>query len=239
MLTEQCQKARSTIEALVVAQRHQHQRSALRERSEEWTKVRTDWAKAVEQASWIDLRPESLPDCRRIHLTLRADAVEAARRLGDMQDVASLAADPLWKRLLQTTSKAAEILRAATQSAWRARVESMERPAAPAALRAKVASIPANREVLRRYEQLYSVYERLAAQPMPRTVDDAVALRTAEAECKAAADSLSYDVPPAVEAFFRAVDGRTATLAILTPEVLQWLREHGQLNQYVIGSRQA
>lgn len=239
MLTEQCQQARSTIEALVVAQRHQHQRSTLRERSEEWDKARTDWAKAVEQAGWIDLRPESVPDCARIQLTLRADAVEAAKRLGDMQDVASLAKDPLWKRLLQATGKAAEVLRAATQAAWRAWVESMERPIAPAALRAKVASIPANREILKRYEQLHASYERLAAQSAPRTAGDATALRTAEAECKAAVDGLSYDVPPAVEAFFRAVDGRSATLAILTPDVLQWLREHGQLDQYAIRSMHA
>jgi hypothetical protein len=236
MLTEQCQQARSTIEALVVAQRHQHQRSTLRERSEEWHKARTDWAKVVEQAGWINLRPESVPDCARILLTLRADAAEAAKRLGDIQDVASLAKDPLWKRLLQATGKAAEVLRAATQAAWRAWVESMERPIAPAALRAKVASIPANREILKRYEQIHASYERLAAQSAPRTAGDATALRTAEAECKAAVDGLSYDVPPAVEAFFRAVDGRSATLAILSPDVLQWLREHGQLDQYAIRS---
>lgn len=239
MLTEQCQQARSTIESLVVAQQHQHQRTTLRERSEEWNKARTDWAKAVEQAGWIDLRPESVPDYTRLQLTLRADAVAAAKRLGDMQDVASLAADPLWKRLLQATGKAAEILRAATQVAWRARVESIARPVAPAALRAKVASIPANREILKRYEHLYAAYERLAAQSAPRTAGDAEALRTAEAECKAAVDGLSYDVPPAVEAFFRAVDGRTATLAILTPDVLQWLRERGQLDQYAIRSMHA
>lgn len=239
MLTEQCQQARSAIETLVVAQRHQHQRSTLRERSAEWDKARTDWAKAVEQAGWIDLRPESVPDCARIQVALRADAGEAAKRLGDMQDVASLATDPLWMRLLQANGKAAEVLRGATQATWRALVESMERPIAPAALRAKVAGIPANREILKRYEQVHAVYERLAAQLAPRTAGDAAALRTAEAECKAAVDGLSYDVPPAVEAFFRAVDGRTATLAILTPDVLQWLREHGQLDQYAIRSMHA
>ena len=236
MLTEQCQQARFTIETLVVAQRHQHQRSTLRERSTEWDKARSEWAKAVEQANWVGLRPESVADCVRIQLALRADAREAAKRLGDMQDVASLATDPLWMRLLQATGKAAEVLRGATQAAWRDWVESMERPIAPAVLRAKVASIPANREILKRYEQVHAVYERLAAQSAPRSAGDAAALRTAEAECKAAVAGLSYDVPPAVEAFFRAVDGRTATLAILTPEVLQWLREHSQLDQYAIRS---
>ena len=236
ILTEQCQQARFAIEKLVVAQRHQHQRSTLRERSTEWDKARSEWAKAVEQANWVGLRPESVADCARIQLALRADAREAAKRLGDMQDVASLATDPLWMRLLQATGKAAEVLRGATQAAWRDCVESMERPIAPTALRAKVASIPANREILERYEQVHATYQRLATQAMPRSAGDAAALRTAEAECKMAVADLSYDVPQAVEAFFRAVDGRTATLAILTPEVLQWLREHSQLDQYAIRS---
>lgn len=236
MLTEQCQQARSTIEALVVAQRHQHQRSTLRERTTEWEKARTDWTKAVEQAGWIHLRPEMVPDCARIQLALRSDARDAEKRLGEMQDVASLATDPLWTRLLRATDKASEALRGATQAAWRAWVESTDRPIAPAALRSKVASIPANREILKRYEQVHAAYERLAAQSVPRSAGDADALRTAEAECKAAVAGLSYDVPPAVEAFFRAVDGRTATLATLTPNVLQWLREHDQLDQYAIRS---
>lgn len=239
MLTEKCQQARSAIEALVVAQRHQHQRSTLRERSTEWTEARAGWAKAVEQAGWIGMRPDHVPDCARMQLALRADAGEAAKRLGAMQDVASLATDPLWMRLLQATRKAAELLRGATQAGWRDLVESMERPIAPAALRAKVASIPANREILKRYEQVHATYERLAAQAAPRSAGDADALRTAEAECRAAVDGLSYDVPRAVEAFFRAVDGRTATLAVLTPDVLQWLREHGQLDQYAIRSMHA
>lgn len=236
MLTEQCQQARSSIEALVVAQRHQHQRSTLRERTAEWDKARTDWAKAVEQAGWIHLRPETVPDCARIQLALRNDAREAEKRLGDMQDVASLATDPLWTRLLRATDKATEALRGATQAAWRAWVESTDRPIAPTVLRSKVASIPANREILKRYEQAHAIYERLAAQSAPRGTGDPAALRAAEAECKAAVDGLSYNVPPAVEVFFRAVDGRIATLASLTPEVLQWLREHDQLDQYAIRS---
>ena len=238
-LTEQCHQARSAIEALVVAQRHQHQRTTLRERSTEWAEARAGWAKAVEQAGWIGMRPDSVPDCVKMQLALRADAGEAAKRLGDLQDVASLATDPLWMRLLQATRKSAEFLRGATQAEWRALVESMESPIAPAALRAKVASIPANREILKRYEQVHATYERLAAQPAPRSAGDADALRMAEAECRVAVDGLSYDVPPAVEAFFRAVDGRTATLAILTPDVLQWLREDGKLDQYAIRSLHA
>jgi hypothetical protein len=235
-LIEQCQQARSTIESLVVAQRHQHQRSTLRERTTEWTKVRTDWTKAVEQAEWITLIPDSVPECAKIQLGLRGDAREAAARLGDMQGVASLAVDPLWTRLLQSNNKATEALRAATQVAWRALIEKTERPIAPAALHAKVASIPANREILKRYEQVHTVYERLAGQLTPRSAGDVEALRVAEAACNAAVDGLSYNVPPAVEAFFRAVDGHTATLANLTPEVLQWLREHNHLNQYTIRS---
>lgn len=235
-LAEQCQQARSTIEALVVAQRLQHQRTTLRERTTEWEKARSDWAKAVEQAGWIHLRPESVPDCAKIQLALRRDAREAQKRLSDMQDVSSLATDPLWTRLLRSTDKAAEALRRATQNAWRTWVESTERPIAPAVLRSKVASIPANREILKRYQQVHAVYERLAAQSEPRGAADAAELRAAEAECKEAVDGLSYNVPAAVEVFFRAVDGCTATLASLTPEVLQWLREHDQLNQYAIRS---
>ncbi|MET3653120.1 hypothetical protein [Dyella japonica] len=238
-LAEQCQQARSTIEALVIAQQRQHQRSALRERTAEWDKVRVDWAKAVEQAGWINLRPESVPDCARIQLALRGDAREAAKRLGDMQDVASLALDPLWTRLLQSTGKAADTLRAATLVTWRAWVESTERPIEPAALRAKVASIPANREILKRYEQVHAAYIRLATQSLPRSADDAAALRAAEAACNEEMSGLSYDVPPAVEVFFRAVDGGKATLANLTPEVLQWLREHAQLEHYLIRSKHA
>ena len=239
MLTEQCQQARSTIEELVLAQRHQNQRSELRARTAQWNKVRTDWTKAVEQADWMALSPDSVPDCAKILSALRGDAREAAERLGTMQDISSLAADPMWTRLLQLTSRAAETLRAATQGAWRDWIEVEERPVAPAALRAKVANIPANREILKRYEQAHAAYERLARLSAPRNTGDASALRAAEAECKAALGGLALDAPPPVEAFFRAVDGHTATLANLTPEVLEWLRERNQLHQYIIRNAQA
>jgi len=238
-LTEQCQRARSTIEELVLAQRHQHQRSALRDRTAQWNKVRADWSKAIEQAEWMALSPESVPDYAKIQLALRGDAREAAERLGVMQDISSLAADPLWTRLLQSIDRAAETLRAATLGAWRDWIEVGERPVAPAALRAKVANIPANREILKRYEQAHADYQRLAKLSAPRSTGDASALRAAEAECKAAVVGLTQDAPPPVVAFFRAVDGHTATLANLTPEVLEWLREHNQLHQYIIRNAQA
>ena len=241
MLTELCQQASTTLKVLIVAKQHQHQRAKLHERTSEWSRARAQWTSAVEQAAWIDVSPGSVPECAKIQSGMRADAAESARRLGDQQDVARLADDPLWTRLLQSTSKATETLRAATQVTWRGLVEATERPIAPAALCAKVANIPSNRDILKRYEQECTAYERLAALSVPRSGNDAIALRAAAAACQAAVAGLSYldDVPPAVQAFFRAVDGRTATLAHVSPDVLKWLREHGQLNDYIIRSAHA
>ncbi len=90
MLTEQCQNGLSTIRALTLAQKNQHQRLALLERTTEWKKVRADWKRAVDQAGWIELNFESVPDCQKFQLVLRRDAREAAERLDAKQDVASL-----------------------------------------------------------------------------------------------------------------------------------------------------
>lgn len=234
MLTEQCLQALSTIKTLVLAQQNQHQRLTLLERTTEWKKVRADWRRTVEQASWLELRTDSVPDCQKIQLGLRRDAREAADRLDAKQDVAALAADPLWTRLLQSTDKATNALRQATEVAWRSWIDATEAPIAPAALKAKVPGIPSNREILQRYGTVYADYERLVKQSAPRSAGDAAALRAIEVECKAAVNGLNYDVPPGVEAFFRAVDGHSATLENLTPEVLQWLGENSRLKHFMI-----
>jgi hypothetical protein len=236
---EQCLQARSTIDRLVVAQRLQHQRATLRERSAEWAKVCADWTSAVERAGWLDLRPQDVQGCATALVTARDDARDAAKRLIEMEDVAKLAADPLWTRLLQAFAKATEALRTATGNAWRMKCDGMDRPTAPSVLRAQAANIPANRDVLKRYDQTYNVYLRLIEQSIPRSAADVSTLETAEDDCKQIRSELTTDAPAAVEAFFRAVDEHSATLASLTPEILEWLGEYGQLKQYSIRNSRA
>jgi hypothetical protein len=84
------------------------------------------------------------------------------------------------------------------------------------------------------YQTHYGVYASLVKISMPRSANDVAQLSQFIANCRAEAAKITFDVPPDVQRFFQAIQSDSATLAALTPDVLRWLSENGQLARYRI-----
>ena len=84
------------------------------------------------------------------------------------------------------------------------------------------------------YRPRYVVYRRLFEQGVPRSAEDKAILERTIAECRAELAKVERNVPADVEKFFQAVDAYNATLSHVTPDVLRWLKDNGQLDRYLV-----
>lgn len=235
-LIERCQDAYEDLAKIELARRNAHARSQVQERAREWGEHVARLSLTLERAEWAGLIPEEVSPFLIKREQLRKNATDASARLSAGEDVSHLTADALWTRLLQSTTSATDSLEEAVKARWQASVQEEGALAAPAELKAKIEPTPPNRQALADYAVPYANYRRLAGYVMPRSAQDKEALQSAVAQCRAELAKLDYDVPADVAAFFRAVDSSIATLASLTPEVLRWLRDNGQLDRYVVRS---
>jgi hypothetical protein len=233
-LLERCHSANQDLAKIEAARQNAHARSQIQERAKEWTDKVSRLSTAHERANWVGVVPAEVPAYLSKREQLRKNATDASTRLQAGEDVSHLTADALWTRLLQSAEGAAEALEDAIKFAWQAAVQEQGTLAAPAELEAKVSPTPANREALANYSAPYATYKKLVGYSLPRSGQDRVALQTSVEQCRALLAKLDYDVPADVAAFFRAVDSNTATLSILTSQVLRWLKENGQLDRYLV-----
>ncbi|MFN3629365.1 MAG: hypothetical protein ACK4XK_04790, partial [Casimicrobiaceae bacterium] len=104
----------------------------------------------------------------------------------------------------------------------------------PSALEATLPQTPANKQALDGYRAKYRDYRKLASQAAPRSATDGENLEHVVRECRSALATVQRDVPKEVDEFFRSVDAYTATLAHVTPNVLRWLEDNGQLVRYQV-----
>ena len=216
------------------SRRNQHVRARLEQRAREWSEHRGKLKACQGRAEWVGLQPEHLPAFVQKRQQLAHIAKEAGDRLSTGEDVTALTEDPLWTRLLKSAVGATEVLDEAVRAAWREFVEKLGALDSPAVLEASLPKTPANRQVLETLRPLHADFKRLSEHPTPRGPEDKLRLEQVAAECRLALTKLQRDVPKEVDEFFRAVDALTATLAHVTPQVLRWLDENGQLGRYQV-----
>lgn len=235
-LIERCHRTNEDLLKVEVARRTAHVRLQVQERTNEWNEHLGRLSVAIERARWAGVTPSEVPAFASKREQLGRIAAEASARLKEDSDVTHLTADALWTRLLQSAAGAAEALEEATKTSWQAFVQQQGSFAAPIELEAKITPTPANRQALASYLPHFAAYKRLATAAVPRSAQDKAALEMAAELCRVELAKLDYDVPSEIADFFRAVNANTATLSIVTPEVLRWLRESGQIHRYVVRS---
>ena len=141
-----------------------------------------------------------------------------------------------WTALLREIDVASRELAAAVVSAWRAHRAIVFAGDTPAALRGKLARTKVNDEAFRTYEALYARL-KAAFDDLPGDKGDFDQVRALAAELEQVAQAFDFDVPAEVKQFLEAVLSVTgAPLALLTPEVRQWLEANGSLESYTIRS---
>jgi hypothetical protein len=235
-LIERCIAANAQLDQIEAARRNANARALVQQRAKEWDEHLTNIRAARERANWMSLSPGDLLTAVSRLNQLRHNAEEALGRLKEGEDVSTLTADALWTRLLQSAAGAAEAFDDAVKVAWRGFVDAQGSLTAPAELQGQLAATPTNEQAMKAYRVVHVVYSRLVTQPMPRGAQDKTNLLDAMNACRAELAKMQHDVPAEVETFFRAVYGNTATLVLLTPGVLQWLADNGQLHRYTVRS---
>lgn len=235
-LLERCRSATADLGKIAVLRQTLHQRAALEQRVNEWQERLRRIRNAEEIVQWTGLDASGDSECSVALAQLRGHVGTALNRMAKGEDPAALTADALWKRLVLSAERYASALNEAAKANWGHLVESHGVLETPTQLRSTVAKTPVNQQAIGAYERHYVIYRRLADQSVPRTADDVLQLRQVVKGCRDELQKIEHDVPEEVKAFFRAVYANVATLSLLTPGVLDWLRENRQLEQYAIRS---
>lgn len=233
-LLARCQAAAASVAEVGISRRNQHVRARLEERAREWSEQRSKLAAAYGRAEWIGLHPGEVAQFVQKREQLSRHARDAVERLATGEDVTTLTEDPLWTKLLKSAAGAGDALDEAVRTAWRDFIDRLGTVEAPASLEATLPKTPANHQALEAYRPKYAEFKKLSDQLVPRSPEDKARLERVIAECRSALSGVQRHVPKEVDEFFRAVDAYSATLALVTPGVLRWLAENGQLNRYQV-----
>ena len=235
-LLQRCQAVTAKVERLTLAQRHASQQRQVQERTREWKTLYDKLTAVSARAAYLQLNGPARTSVAEKRAHLRHNATQILERLKSHDDIAQLTSDASWARLLAAVEGLAEELETSVKAAWRSYVEEQGTLEDPTWLRNRAPSTPTNDAAIAAYQAHHVVYVGLAKTAMPRSANDLAQLSQVIANCRAEAAKITFDVPPDVQRFFQAIQLGTATLASLTPGVLQWLAENGQLERYKIRS---
>lgn len=235
-LLQRCQEVTAKGERLALAQRHANQQRQVQERTREWKSLYDKLTSATARAAYLQLDDTARISVAEKRTHLRHNATQVLERLKSHDDITQLTSDASWTRLLASVEGLTDVLEASVKAAWRSYVEEQGTLEDPAWLRNRAPSTPTNDAAIAAYRAHYVIYAGLAKVAMPRSANDLAQLSQAIANCRAEAARITFDVSPDVQRFFQAIQLGTATLASLTPGVLQWLAENGQLERYKIRS---
>lgn len=235
-LLQRCRTVTAKVEQLTLAQRHANQQRQVQERAREWRSRYDALQSLVARVASLSLDAEAQRRLADKRERLRHNSSQVLDRLKSLGDIGELTGDALWTRLLASVVGLAEELEASGKSAWKSYVDAQGVLEAPAWLNNRAPSTPINEAALAAYRGHYRVYSDLVKLPMPRSADDLGQLSTVIAMCRAEAARITFDVPPDVQRFFRAIQSGSATLASVTPDVLTWLADNKQLERYRVQS---
>jgi hypothetical protein len=235
-LLQRCQMLDTKLKSLTLAKRHADDHRLIQQRTQEW-KDRNEKLKVLRsRTACLALAAEDVKVVSSRRAALRQNAGTILERLQQDGDINELTRDAAWKRLLKSAEGLTEDLEAAGRKAWSAFLEGHSTLENPAALRLRTPPTPQNDDALRAYQTSHAAYEAVARLSLPRTAEDLAQLAAHVAACRQAFRLLTFDLPAEVRRFYEAINAGTATLAQVTPLVLQWLAEHGHLNRFRIRS---
>lgn len=201
--------------------------------------LRTDLGEPVQTLSALTLRqkvfedlgvPVSAPDSLGV-LKKRAEGVREKFRAE--RSSATLKKGQAWKLMLADLTSATADVDKSLGAAWREYRSTLFAGDAPAKIKGVLASTKGNLDALVAYQQTHEAFTKLfQSQPTdPSVVERASSLA---AELVRIAARFDYDVKPEVKVFLAAVQAGGAPLALLTDEVLDWLKSGDAIDSYRI-----
>ncbi|OSI72300.1 hypothetical protein BSZ21_07410 [Bradyrhizobium canariense] len=141
-----------------------------------------------------------------------------------------------WRSMLDEIDTASRDLASAVIAAWRTYRQHVFAGDAPAVIRSRLARTKANDAAFSEYQRLF---DRLKAAfetlPSDRAAIDRV--KQLAADLEAVAQNFDFAVPAEVKQFLEAVLSVSgAPLALLTPEVVKWLKENDSFDNYRVSA---
>ncbi|PWC91869.1 hypothetical protein [Azospirillum sp. TSO5] len=181
------------------------------------------------EAAIVVPEPASLTEVRKKALGIQAKFSAVPR-------AATLKKGQAWRTMLEQIDTAGRDLANTVMAAWKGHRSVVFAGETPGAIETKLAKTKANTEALRVYETLYHQF-KIAFDSLPADWAAIERARRLGGELEAAARVFDFNVPAEVKSFLEAVQSVSgAPLDLLTPAVLEWLRENGGTDGYRVRS---
>ena len=234
-LFERSQAARAGLDRASLANQTRQQLSTLQARAAEWDSRRKTKAIMRDRMTVFPDHFKSLPQ-RLVdaNITTAALSHEARKLLSQGADVHVLSENNLWTRLLAAAETSNKVAAEALQSAWRQVLDDLGVLELPATLEARIPPTPANARILSEYKALHSQYQSLVRQGPPASHSTLNELAHYVERLREIQAGLTLLAPEAVRVFLRAVQQGGASIELLTPEIIHWLRANDDPSRFVI-----
>jgi hypothetical protein len=170
---------------------------------------------------------------RRLH-----DRVgEVATAFLNKPDSQTLVANQRWTQLIGAVQREGEKLKAVADAAWEKFIQDECSVESPRALGEKLPPTVENGQALARYT---ARFVELSSQLRGgvQSHEDFSRIRASVASLQAELDAMHFDYPSEITEFLRAaMTSGGVPLSAVTPQLLEWLREHDMLGRYFVRGR--
>jgi len=145
----------------------------------------------------------------------------------------------VWRTCLEEAGETAKLIANAVRERWRAHETEIFTGDTPSAVDRLLAPTTANKTALRRYKAAFTELQQLF-RAAPQSEEDIAVARLKARELEDIAKDFDFDVPQEVKSFLEAVLSGGASLGMLTPTVIDWLKENDTHEHYrIVALRQA
>jgi hypothetical protein len=170
--------------------------------------------------------PSSLATARNRAATLRQKFAGDARS-------ATLKSGTVWTTLLRDLGNAATDTATEAKAAWKDFRATIFTGDTPAVIGGRIGWTDENKKVFERYERKFKTLLAAFESP-PSTASEITAVVTLSSELKIIGSEFDFNVPAEVKTFLDAVQAGGAALRLLTPSVIEWLKEKNAFTSYHI-----
>jgi hypothetical protein len=231
-LLQSCRNLDAKLADLALAKLELEDVRLIQVRSEEWGARKAKLMGIDSRARLLSLAAADETTVSAKRKLVRQHAATVLARLESRKDIKELTRDAAWTRLLSAVDGLAEEVDLAGRSAWRVYREQLGTLEDPETLRLRTPPTPQNEEALSRYRASHAAYASIAHRALPTTPDDLAQVAAHVVACKSAYGQITFDLPAEVGRFFDALQSDAATMGHVTPQVLAWLAERGQLDRF-------
>lgn len=235
-LLQRCQALDAKLTSLALAMRHANDLNLIHQRTQEWKERNKRLEVLRSRTACLTFAAEDVRGVTAKRAALRQNAETVLARLQQQDDISELTRDAAWRRLLSSSEGMREVLEEAGRRAWSTYRDEQGTLEDPAVLSQRTPPTPQNNDALQAYRASHAAYRSIASLSLPRSPDDLTQLTAHVAACRQAFARLTFDLPADVKLFFEAINAGNATLAKVTPSVLEWIAEHGRLDGFSVRS---